>query len=81
MKVQICMGKSKDFIFPPHDTTLLYRPLHFYTILFIQYYHVLCVVIVVSAAAQNDSTSGWETKVVDFFKDKLKQKDIHALVK
>ncbi|CAG04717.1 unnamed protein product, partial [Tetraodon nigroviridis] len=31
-------------------------------------------------AAQNDSASGWEPKVVEFFKNKLKEKNIHALV-
>lgn len=41
----------------------------------------LCVVIVVLAAAQNDSASGWEPRVVEFFKDKLKEKNIHTLVK
>lgn len=40
---------------------------------------VCCYVVLV--AAQNDSASGWEPKVVEFFKDKLKEKDIHALVK
>lgn len=37
-------------------------------------------VIVVLAAAQNNPTSGWEAKTVEFFKDKLKEKDAQTWV-
>lgn len=37
-------------------------------------------VIVVPAAAQNNPTSGWEAKTVEFFKDKLKEKDAQTWV-
>lgn len=34
----------------------------------------------VSAAAQNNAASGWEAKLVEFFKDKLKQTDAQTSV-
>ncbi|XP_028279122.1 mini-chromosome maintenance complex-binding protein [Parambassis ranga] len=32
------------------------------------------------AASQNNPNSGWEVKVVEFFRDQLKEKDTHSLV-
>lgn len=35
---------------------------------------------VVSAASQNSPNSGWEAKAVEFFKERLKEKDTHTWV-
>lgn len=69
MKVYICIKKIQALFFQGLRT-------------YFKYYHVcVVVVVVVLVAAQNDSASGWEPKVVEFFKNKLKEKNIHALVK
>lgn len=41
---------------------------------------ILFILLCVLAAAQNNPTSGWEAKAVEFFKDKLKEKDAHTWV-
>lgn len=41
---------------------------------------VILFILCVLAAAQNNPTSGWEAKAVEFFKDKLKEKDAHTWV-
>lgn len=38
------------------------------------------VCLFVLAAAQNNASAGWEAKLVEFFKDKLKQTDAQTSV-
>lgn len=47
----------------------------------LKWHFVLVLLFLCLVAAQGDLACGWETKVVEFFKDKLKEKDTRALVK
>lgn len=45
-----------------------------------QIVNVCFVCLPVLAAAQNNASPGWEAKLVEFFKDKLKQTDTQTSV-